>query len=100
MDHGKTWDQIGVWQRGWPDKNVNKTHGIREAFLFLDSQSNLVAVYLYERQNEVHSPKLVQAISKDGGDNWDNATDMLLALSRLSGLEWRPSLEWVMETIL
>ncbi|KAE8363254.1 hypothetical protein BDV27DRAFT_159008 [Aspergillus caelatus] len=77
-DHGKTWDQIGVWQRGWPDKNINKTHGIWEPFLFLDSQSNLVAVFSDEHENKVHSQKLVRVISKDGGDNWDNATDIVV----------------------
>ncbi|KAE8135085.1 Sialidase [Aspergillus pseudotamarii] len=77
-DHGKTWDQIGVWQQGWPDKHVNKSHGIWEPFLFLDNQSNLVAVFSDERRNEVHSQKLVRAISKDGGGSWDNATDIVV----------------------
>lgn len=46
--------------------------------LFLNSQGNLVAVFSDERQNEVHSQKLVRVVSKDGGDNWSNATDIVV----------------------
>ncbi|KAJ6124951.1 hypothetical protein N7471_012268 [Penicillium samsonianum] len=77
-DHGKTWDPVGVWQKGWAPGQVNGSHGIWEPFLFLDSQSNLVAVFSDERENEVHSQKLVEVVSKDGGDTWSNVTDIVV----------------------
>ncbi|KAE8315219.1 hypothetical protein BDV41DRAFT_574918 [Aspergillus transmontanensis] len=83
-DHGHTWDQIGVWQHGWPGSNVNISHGIWEPFLFLDSQSNLVAVFSDERENEAHSQKLVQVVSTDGGDTWSNATDIVVGSEQTS----------------
>lgn len=35
-NHGKTWDQIGIWQQGWPDKHVNKSHGIWVPFFVFE----------------------------------------------------------------
>jgi hypothetical protein len=78
-DHGKTWDPVGVWQKGWAPGGPNTSHGIWEPFLFLDNHSNLVAVFSDERENEVHSQKLVQVVSKDGGDTWSkNATNIVV----------------------
>ncbi|KAJ5114170.1 hypothetical protein N7456_002704 [Penicillium angulare] len=77
-DHGQTWDEIGLWQQGWPGSNVNISHGIWEPFLFLDSQSNIVAVFSDERENANKSQKLVQVVSKDGGDNWEKPQDVVV----------------------
>ncbi|KAF7175521.1 hypothetical protein CNMCM7691_008622 [Aspergillus felis] len=76
-DHGKKWDNIGVWQRGHTitEKPGNPSAGIWEPFLYLDSQDNIVAVFSDERDYEKHSQKLVHLVSRDGGDNWSGDRD-------------------------
>lgn len=70
-DQGKTWGPIGIWQTSQtPAPNTTISSGIWEPFLFLDSQSRLVAVFSDERQYSKHSQMLVHVISEDGGDTW------------------------------
>ncbi|CAK7216571.1 hypothetical protein SCUCBS95973_002852 [Sporothrix curviconia] len=65
-DHGQTWDRVGgAWQQGGAPGA-----GIWEAFLYLDSQDRLVAVFSDERDNTTHSQMLVHVVSHDGGETW------------------------------
>ena len=67
MDHGKTWEPVGEWQRGGTNLD-----GIWEPFLFLNKQGNIVAVFSDERNSTYHSQMLVHVVSQDGGDTWSD----------------------------
>ncbi|KAJ5224942.1 hypothetical protein N7468_006167 [Penicillium chermesinum] len=76
-DHGETWDDIGIWQKGHAITGApgNPSAGIWEPFLFLDNQNDIVAVFSDERECETHSQQLVHLVSTDGGDTWSGNGD-------------------------
>jgi hypothetical protein len=82
-DQGKKWDPIGIWQTSQtPAPNTKLRSGIWEPFLFLDSQSRLVAVFSDERQYLNHSQMLVHVISEDGGVTWSKNVTQDVASSQ------------------
>lgn len=86
IDHGKTWESVGVWQRGG-----TTTAGIWEPFLYLDSEGRLVALFSDERDAENHSQMLVHVVSDDGGDTWGEVVRDAASADQLD----RPGMPWV-----
>lgn len=86
-DHGQTWDPVGPWQHG----GTTNASGIWEPFLFLDSQSRLVAVFSDERDGLNHSQMLVHVVSEDGGDTWGPVVRDVVAAGQI----WRPGMATV-----
>ena len=76
-DHGKTWDSLGVWQRG------TSQGGIWEPFVYLDDQGRLIAIFSDERDHQKHSQMLVHVTSEDGGDTWSNPTGDVVSPNKL-----------------
>lgn len=76
-DHGKTWDSLGVWQRG------TSQGGIWEPFLYLDDQGRLIAMFSDERDHQKHSQMLVHVTSEDGGDTWSTPTGDVVSHNKL-----------------